>query len=95
MPIDFEFQQGLFYILTNCQTYYSINFYPFLTVEDFINECYDHQKFVLCENNGVILVQTNIGPFILRPRFLLFVEIWFEKSGSRKEIREKRFEKSG
>ena len=28
-------------------------------------------------------------PFILRPRFLQFVEIWFEKSGSRKVVREK------
>ena len=25
MPIDFEFQQGLFFILTNCQTYYHIH----------------------------------------------------------------------
>ena len=35
------------------------------------------------------------GPFILRPRFLLFVEIWFKKSGSRNLVHEKWFEKSG
>ena len=27
-----------------------------------------------------------IHPFILRPRFLQFLEIWFEKSGSRKVV---------
>ena len=35
------------------------------------------------------------GPFILQPRFLLFVEIWFEKYGSRNMVREIWFEKSG
>jgi hypothetical protein len=34
-------------------------------------------------------------PFILRPRFLKFLEIWFEKSGSRNLVREIWFEKSG
>ena len=35
------------------------------------------------------------GSFILRPQFLLFVEIWFEKYGSGNMVREKWFEKSG
>jgi hypothetical protein len=34
-------------------------------------------------------------PIILRPRFLQFLEIWFEKSGSRNLVREIWFEKSG
>ena len=33
--------------------------------------------------------------FILLPRFLQFLEIWFEKSGSRNLVREKRFCKIG
>ena len=37
----------------------------------------------------------HIHPFILRPRFLQFLEIWFEKSGSRNLVREIWFEKSG
>ena len=31
----------------------------------------------------------SLHPFILRPRFLQFLEIWFEKSGSRNLVREK------
>ena len=34
-------------------------------------------------------------PFILRPRFLQFLEIWFEKSGSKNLVRKIWFEKSG
>ena len=34
-------------------------------------------------------------PFILRPRFLQFLEIWLEKSGSRNLVGEIWFEKSG
>ena len=34
-------------------------------------------------------------PFILRPQFLQFLEIWFEKSGSRNLDREIWFKKSG
>ena len=34
-------------------------------------------------------------PFILRPQFLQFLEIWFEKSGSRNLVREIWFENSG
>ena len=34
-------------------------------------------------------------PFILRPRFLQFLEIWFEKSGARYLVREIWCEKSG
>ena len=34
-------------------------------------------------------------PFILRPHFLQFLEIWFKKSGSRNMVREIWFEKSG
>ena len=30
----------------------------------------------------------DLHPFILRPRFLQFLEIWFEKSGSRNLVRE-------
>ena len=37
----------------------------------------------------------DLHPFILRPRFLQFLEIWFEKSGSRNLVREKRFCKIG
>ena len=36
-----------------------------------------------------------IHPFILHPRFLQFLEIWFKKSGSRNMDREIWFEKSG
>ena len=36
-----------------------------------------------------------IYPFILRPRFLQFLKIWFEKSGSRNLVREIWFENSG
>ena len=35
------------------------------------------------------------GPFILHPRFLQFLEIWFEKSGLRNLVREIWFKKSG
>ena len=34
-------------------------------------------------------------PFILRPQFLQFLEIWFEKSGARNLVREIWFKKSG
>ena len=34
-------------------------------------------------------------PFILRPQFLQFLEIWFEKSGARNLVREKWFFKLG
>ena len=34
-------------------------------------------------------------PFILRPQFLQFLEIWLEKSGSRRLVREIWFEKTG
>ena len=45
--------------------------------------------------NTIVSIGKVFGPFILRPRFLQFVEIWFEKSGSRKVVQEKWFEKSG
>ena len=48
------------------------------------------KKILSCVNFALaVLLQLSLGPFILRPRFLLFVEIWFEKSGSRKVVREK------
>ena len=31
----------------------SINFYPFLTDDNLIIECFDHRKFVLCKNDGL------------------------------------------
>ena len=37
------------------------------------------------------LSKSAIYPFILRPRFLQFLEIWFEISGSRNLVREKWF----
>ena len=44
---------------------------------------------------GQKLVKIANHPFILRPQFLQLLEIWFEKSGSRKVVREIWFEKSG
>ena len=42
-----------------------------------------------------ILFKFLTHPFILQPQFLQFLEIWFEKSGSRNLVREIWFEKSG
>ena len=58
----------------------------------FLNAAYP-----LCCNDALALAGLSsvlpthpLHPFILHPRFLQFLEIWFEKSGSRKEIDQKK-----
>ena len=44
---------------------------------------------------STVLVWRHSHPFILQPRFLQFLEIWFKKYGLRNLVREIWFEKSG